>query len=96
MTNNVVIDFVKDMKSIHEEVKTNLEWTNLHMKHHYDKHKRPAIEYKQGDMVWLSASNITLERSSKKLDHKYLGPYEIIEKVGRSAYKLKTPGRSTK
>ena len=47
-------------------------------------------------MVWLSASNIPFNRPSKKLDHKYLGPYEIVEKVGRSAYKLKTPGRSTR
>ena len=96
MTNNAVVDFVKDMKRIHEEVRANLEWTNLRMRHNYDRHKKPAIGYKPGDMVWLSASNIPSDRPSKKLDHRYLGPYEVVEKVGRLAYKLKTPGRSTR
>ena len=27
----------------------------------------------------------------KKLDNKYLGPFEILEKVGKSAYYLKLP-----
>ena len=94
MTNNAVVDFVKDMNRVHEEVKANLGRTNLQMRCNYDKHRRPATVYKPGDMVWLSASNIPSDRSSKKLDHRYLGPYQIVEKVGKSAYKLKTPGRS--
>ena len=47
-------------------------------------------------MIWLSASNIPFNRPSKKLDHKYLDPYEIVEMAVRSACKLKTPGRSTR
>ena len=96
MTNDAVVDFIQDMKRIHEEVKANLERTNLQMRRNYDRHKRPAIVYKPGDMVWLNASNIPSNRPSKKLDHKYLGPYQIMEKVGRSAYKLRTPGRYTR
>ena len=96
MTNNALVDFVQDMRRVHGEVKANLERTNLRMSRNYDRHKRPAIIYKPGDMVWLSASNIPSDRPSKKLDHRYLGPYQIIEKVGKSAYKLQTPGRSTR
>ena len=33
--------------------------------------------YKQGDMVWLNSSNIPSIRTSKKLDQRYLGPYEV-------------------
>ena len=66
------------------------------MSRNYDRHKRPAVVYKPGDMVWLSASNIPSDRPSKKLDHRYLGPYQIVEKVERSAYRLRTPGRSTR
>ena len=47
-------------------------------------------------MIWLSASNIPFNRPSKKLDHKYLDPYEIVEMAVRSACKLKTPGRSAR
>ena len=64
------------------------------MKQNYDKYKRSPVEYKQGDMVWLNASNIPSNRPPKKLDHRYLGPFVVMEKIGRSAYKLKNPGRS--
>ena len=31
-----------------------------------------------GDKVWLSITNITTNRPSKNLDHKMLGPFEVI------------------
>ena len=47
-------------------------------------------------MVWLSASNIPSQRPSKKLDHKYLGPYKVVKKIGASAYQLSSQGQSTR
>ena len=55
-----------------------------------------AVEYKPGDVVWLNASNIPSQRPSKKLDHKYLGPYKVVKKVGASAYQLSSQGQSTR
>ena len=41
-------------------------------------------------MVWLSTKTIQTERSSKKLDHKMIGPYRVEELIG-SACRLKLP-----
>jgi Chromo (CHRromatin Organisation MOdifier) domain len=60
------------------------------MKEKYDKHRKP-IEYKKGQKVWLDIKHFTSERSSKKLDHKRYGPFEIEEQHGRSSYRLKLP-----
>jgi hypothetical protein len=41
--------------------------------------------------VWLEATNIHSNRPSRKLDNKRYGPFEIEEKVGDRAYRLKLP-----
>ena len=64
---------------------------------------RQDVTYKPGDMVFLSTKYLSTERPSKKLDHKQVGPFEVIEhpelfdrpykvleKVG-SSYKLRLP-----
>jgi hypothetical protein len=43
---------------------------------------------KPGDRVWMDARNILIQRPSKKLDWKHLGPYEISEVISPWAYQL--------
>lgn len=50
-----------------------------------------APNYKVGDMVWLSAKNITTTGPSKKLADKQLGPYPILQKVGPLNCELDLP-----
>ena len=52
-----------------------------------NKHRKASLEYKVDDLVWLSTKNIHTERPLKKLDHKRIGLYKIIELVG-SSYQL--------
>jgi hypothetical protein len=33
--------------------------------------------------------NILTKRPSKKLDHGFYGPYQVVEQVGKQAYRLK-------
>src|SRR5436853_2932882 len=47
--------------------------------------------FRPGDRVWLDARNIKTRRPTKKLDHRRLGPYEVIESVGPSAAHLRLP-----
>ena len=59
-----------------------------------DKHRRD-IEYKLGDSVLLSTKNIKIRgKSVSKLMPRFMGPYEIIQRVGKVAYKLKLPPTS--
>ncbi len=49
------------------------------------------VEYKVGQKVWLRVRNITIERPSRKLDWQKYGPYRIIERIGKVAYRLDLP-----
>lgn len=48
-------------------------------------------EFKVGDKVWLSAKNVQTSRPSKKLDHRRLGPFQVLEKISNAAYRIKLP-----
>ncbi|MBW0509340.1 hypothetical protein O181_049055 [Austropuccinia psidii MF-1] len=41
--------------------------------------------------VWLASKNIKTTRPTKKLSERWLGPFEVIKKVGSHAYHLKFP-----
>ena len=41
--------------------------------------------------MWFNAQNVTTQRPSCKLDHRRLGPYEILKVVSPYAYKLQFP-----
>jgi hypothetical protein len=58
------------------------------MKNQFDRKVRPTPNWQVGDRVWLNSKNISTTRPSPKLDHKWLGPFNIIKKISRSAYKL--------
>jgi len=68
-TNNEAVgDFVKRMAVIQKQITESLEATNKIMTVWYNKSHK-AIEYKEGDKVWLDIRNYTSEQPSKKLDH---------------------------
>jgi hypothetical protein len=56
-----------------------------------NKHRRD-LEFAVGDKVLLSTANIVIKTPGKqKLLPRFIGPYEILQRVGRVAYKLKLP-----
>jgi hypothetical protein len=57
----------------------------------YNLRKKAPIDHKQGDKVWLEATNIKDARPLKKLCAKCYGPFKILEKVGQAAYKIELP-----
>jgi hypothetical protein len=61
-----------------------------HQKSYADKRRRP-IEYQVGDYVYLKVSPMKgVQRFGvkRKLAPRYVGPYQIIKKSGKVAYKL--------
>ena len=77
------------MSKVWEEVETSLKMTVETMKQFYDQTKEESIQYKKGDKIQFEATNITTKYPMKKLNNKYLKPFEILEKVEKSAYCFK-------
>lgn len=89
--NLAVEELVSHLYKIQEETKKHLKKAAQQMKQQVDKKSRDSKEYKIEDLVFLDDKNITTIRPTKKLDDKWFGPFEILDKIGNSVYKLKLP-----
>ncbi|GLB45156.1 putative integrase core domain containing protein [Lyophyllum shimeji] len=89
--NETANEFFERMKLAQEEVKAALAKAKDDMARYYDQCRIPALEHKPGDRVYLDTSDIQTTCPSKKLSHRYLGPYTIKRQVGPLAYKLRLP-----
>ena len=62
---------------------------------YYANEKRLDIEFQEGDFVMINSDfvhdPIHTDRQSRKLSDKWLGPFRILQKISRVAYKLFIP-----
>jgi len=75
-------------------IKDNLLKAQARIKHQADKH-RVERQLEVGDMVYLKIqpykySSLSIH-SSLKLNSKYYGPFRVLEKIGKVAYKILLP-----
>ncbi|OJD25064.1 hypothetical protein ACJ73_03569 [Blastomyces percursus] len=54
---------------------------------YYNLRHKP-MSFKIGDWVMLRSTSISTLRPKAKLDHRYLGPFKIIDAWGKQTYKL--------
>ena len=59
---------------------------------HYNSAHKP-VTFNEGDKVLLRSLNIRTLRPKKKIDHRQLGPFQVLEKIGTQAYKLDLPAK---
>ena len=79
------------LQEIHDHLRTEMGRAQAIQAENSNRRRTPAPIFRAGDRVWLDARNITTCRPSKKLDHRRLGPYEVIEAVGPNAARLRLP-----
>ena len=80
------------MKSDIEQSKFNLRKAQLRQQRYANAGRRD-VEFKVGDKVWLSTSNLnkSIKDQTDKLREKFTGPYNVVARVGNVAYRLELP-----
>ena len=53
--------------------------------------KRRAEEFVVGAKAWLNTSHLPIPSGARKLAAKWTGPYPVVERVTREAYRLQLP-----
>src|SRR5258708_11449911 len=81
-------NFDQQMSQMQDEVKAALEHAADEMAWYYDCQRSPAPTYEVGAKVWLNAQNYMTTHPTKKLDHKWLGPFVIKKVISPAAIKL--------
>ena len=61
------------------------------MKRFYDRHRGKTPEFDVGQKVLLDNADLAINRPSRKLAERRSGPFEILERIGTHAYRLKLP-----
>ncbi|KAL1960957.1 hypothetical protein VTO42DRAFT_4845 [Malbranchea cinnamomea] len=79
------------LKDVHCLLRLDIEFLNERMRHYYDNRRQGAPLFEEGEKVFLLRRNIKTKRPSEKLDHKKLGPFKILRKVGTLNYELELP-----
>ena len=77
------------MKLIQEKIKASHD----RQKNYYGRRRKP-LDFQEGEHVFLKVSPVTgvgRALKSRKLTPKYLGPYQILKKVGPVAYQIALP-----
>jgi hypothetical protein len=85
------ITVAKDMQSLHQQLRSDIEFLNKRMAITANKKRVEGPTLKEGDKVYLWRRNIKTKRASKKLDFLKLGPFKIKSVKGPVNYELYLP-----
>ncbi|KAL5540705.1 hypothetical protein UlMin_045820 [Ulmus minor] len=87
------LDFVSVTNDALEKIQMRMKEAQSRQKSYADKRKRP-LEFNKGDHVFLKVAPMKgVMRFGKKgkLSLRFIGPYEILERIGKTAYQLALP-----
>ena len=87
------IDFIKEAEEQVCIIQQHIEAAQSRQKNYADKRRRP-IKFEVGDYIYLKVSpmkGVQWFGVKRKLAPRYVGPYKIIERSGRVAYRLQLP-----
>ncbi|MBW0593941.1 hypothetical protein O181_133656 [Austropuccinia psidii MF-1] len=79
------------LQSVQQVVKEELESEIRRFKKYAHRNRSIPPDFQPGDTLWLASKNIKTTRPTKQLSEGWLGPLEVIKKIGSHAYHLKLP-----
>lgn len=77
-----------DVIAIREEVKDRIQEEQGKQKANYDKNRKPARLYKEGELVKITKVAFNNDGKSTKLLPSYIGPYRVVKVLGNDRYQL--------
>ncbi|GAU42762.1 hypothetical protein TSUD_239250 [Trifolium subterraneum] len=86
---DIVQETTEKIRMIREKMKAS----QSRQKSYHDK-RRKDVEFQEGDHVFLrvtSTTGVGRALKSKKLTSKFIGPYQISERIGKVAYRIALP-----
>ena len=89
----VKTDFIHETTKAIQRIQQRMKTEQSRQKSYADKRRRP-LEFNEGDYVFLKVAPMKgIMRFGKKgkLSPRYIGPYEILERIGKVAYRLALP-----
>ncbi|KAI1002240.1 hypothetical protein K3495_g5964 [Podosphaera aphanis] len=84
-------ELVENAQKIDKFLVDNISFHSAEYEFQANKSRNAARLFRVWDQVWLNLKNIELLHPCRKLDFKNGGPYEVVECIGKYAYKLKLP-----
>ena len=81
------------MKNTFQDNLEALEAARERMIKYADKSRASPPAYKVGDLVMLNGRHIKTKRPSRKLDHKFHGPFQIEKVISPTAVRLTLPSK---
>lgn len=80
-----------DYRPTHMDARDALDFAAMKMKEYYDSHHQP-IFFNVGDLVKLRLHRgYEVPGVSKKIGQQFVGPFKVLERIGRLAYRLQLP-----
>ena len=86
-----VDEWIERLVEACDQARRGLNQAAENMRKQYDKKRQLAKEYEKGDWVYINTHNLPTLQATKKLEGKFVGPYEVIKKVGGAAYRIRIP-----
>lgn len=83
--------FIANMEEALEDAKACLHEAQLRMQSRANLHRR-HVHYGIGDFAWLNAKHFRQKfGGSKKLMHRWYGPFKVLQRIGDNACELELP-----
>ena len=86
--NHNVLEAAKSWKLLWKYLRTEVKIATETYQSYANERRTRMPNWQPGQKVYLNMKNICTKHPMKKLDHKNLGPFKIIAKIGSHRYKL--------